>query len=228
MRNFRLLELFMYLQNSNFIDETTFLCQIYNDKATDEDKKVLVDWITENNIETLSGRGMRVFHNKHLKQLVALTKEEKDYLFKSKDTCSHIKELLYKDKRLENKNKVDYSYTTYKVEKFDDDYISGWLKPDGDVIGCSWGSHEECAADIIRENDLQIEKAMFKTEYDLQYDKDFLIFKKNYVLLDCPSNDGHLHITFFKRLTKEQKNMLYDYFLAKEDSKSVKWLDKIN
>jgi hypothetical protein len=82
----------------------------------------------------------------------------------------------------------------------------GWLSPDGTFYPVQWGDHSRWAVDYIKEH------------YGLKPHKyrggDFLVYEKNWVLINSPSNDiTKIEIIYniHKHLTKAQKEFLYDY-----------------
>jgi hypothetical protein len=84
----------------------------------------------------------------------------------------------------------------------------GWLKPNGDYFGVSWGKHEVWAFEYIREH--------FKNNMLAGISEssgDFLM-KKGWVLLHSPAQTVPV-ITHTKALTKRQKEFLSGYFMQK-------------
>lgn len=102
----------------------------------------------------------------------------------------------------------------------DEDDITGefgWLSPTGDFRKSPFGYHEESAEWIVEDNH-------FGSEYDDWYEgrldkglaclyKDFLVEVKGYVLIHNPSNSGGYVVSHNKKLTKAQREFLYDYFI---------------
>lgn len=116
---------------------------------------------------------------------------------------------------LPNQNKKDQSLSNNDQDDTAGEF--GWLSPIGDFRKSPFGCHEECAEWIVEDNH-------FGKEYDEWYDdkldkgldclhKDFLIEVKGYVLIHNPSNSGGYVVSHGNRLTKAQKDFLYDYFI---------------
>ena len=99
--------------------------------------------------------------------------------------------------------------------------MMGWLSPTGDFRKSPFGCHEESAEWIVEDNH-------FGSEYDEWYQgkldnglaclhKDFLIEVKGYALIHDPSNSGGYVVSHSKKLTKLQREFLYDYFIKIND-----------
>lgn len=109
----------------------------------------------------------------------------------------------------------------------------GWLSPAGDFRKSPFGHHEESAEFIIEDNH-------FGFEYDKWLDsmldkniaclhKDFLVEVKGYVLIHNPSTSGGYVVTYRKKLTKAQREFLYDYFIKIGDKwKAEQFLEESN
>lgn len=93
----------------------------------------------------------------------------------------------------------------------------GWLSPDGKLYKAKWGDHEEIATDIIRENHWYEE--WMNSDYASH--RDFLNKSKNYVLINDPSMTEMI-ITTGGRLTKAQKEYLYDLYIRTGQKKKAK------
>lgn len=91
----------------------------------------------------------------------------------------------------------------------------GWLSPTGKFTESPWGEHEKSA-------ELIIEQSGFGEEYNewlevqsnntlgINY-RDFLVQVKGYALIHDPTNLGY-NVQHSKKLTKKQREFLYDYF----------------
>lgn len=94
----------------------------------------------------------------------------------------------------------------------------GWLAPDGKYTRARFGDHEKVALEILDEKDwyqdyLQEENMSATCDCGLYLANDYLVNKKGYVLLHNPYGYGNTLISAPKRLTKAQKEFLYDYFM---------------
>lgn len=94
-------------------------------------------------------------------------------------------------------------------EELNRDYIYdyGFISPTGDFSIEEWGKHENLAHRIIKEKNWENEWDIHETGVD------FLIYKKHYVLIHAP-NGVDIEVTYNgTRLTKKQREFLYDYFI---------------
>ena len=94
----------------------------------------------------------------------------------------------------------------------------GWLAPDGKYTRARFGDHEKVALEILDEKDwyqdyCQEENMSATCDCGLYLANDYLVNKKGYVLLHNPYGYGNTLISAPKRLTKAQKEFLYDYFM---------------
>lgn len=91
----------------------------------------------------------------------------------------------------------------------------GWLSPTAKFMKSPWGTHEETAEKIVNDNE-------WGEEYNKWLDdrpnntlginfRDFLTDIKGYVLIHSPSNIGY-YVNYSKKLTKKQREFLYNYF----------------
>lgn len=90
----------------------------------------------------------------------------------------------------------------------------GFLTPKGEFLVGPWGSHTELAYQIIDNNDWYEEFRNWDKSHD-RTSSDFLVYVKHYVLLHNPSAIGRVQVTRNTeyRLTKAQKEFLYDYLM---------------
>lgn len=113
------------------------------------------------------------------------------------------------------------SYIKARMSSRDDDY--GWLSPTGDFYPGEWGTHEEWAINYLDEN------YPFNKHADLYWldtndgtkrhicGGDVLIYKLGWCLIDNPyQGEGNPRYNTVKGLTKDQKEFLYDYFIARD------------
>ena len=209
--NQKLLQLFRTLSNQNFVDTFTFHDVIYNKEATQEDKDAFIAWTNDHGLKMIQGRGMYVFAT-----------EEKSMI-----TKEDLSEMMYYDENEEEilipiKKIMHEELEMLYSSKFDSNYPSGWLLPNGELLECDWGDHEKFAGEYIRENNLLDEQREFEKEYSTYYCKDYVIMRKHWVLLDCPSGNCQLHVTFRKhKITKIQREYLLNYFLTFKDTENM-------
>ena len=227
--NFKLKEFFVYCTSGNSIDEYTFNKMYRTPEVSEEDKGAFLDWIDKNDVKILTGRGMIVFESpeKKLKEFVddLSDTEIKDVL----DNSHNIDVKKGARRILDERQKVKRDFHTNTIySAFNSEHLSGWLSPQGEFFECNWGEHENWAGDIVIKNEiLRKERKNFRIEGGSDYYKDFLIQRKNYCLLDNPSNDGHLSISFKTgRLSKAQKEWFTDYFISRNDNETLEELLK--
>lgn len=92
----------------------------------------------------------------------------------------------------------------------------GWLSPTGDFIESDWGTHLQCAGNIIEQKGWEDEFDKWsKGNKAMCPENDFLCQVKGYVLIHNPGMDGGYIVTNVKPFTKKQREFLYDYFRAR-------------
>lgn len=130
---------------------------------------------------------------------------------------SSILESFLEQAHRENDENIDTS----------EDY--GWLEPDGTYHPVEWGLHAEWAEEYLQENyprrdnpDLHIEKdedGKIKRIYNAG---DVLVFKLGWVLIDSPSQGlGYHTYNHEKKMTKAQKEFLFDYYTERNRSREA-------
>lgn len=136
-------------------------------------------------------------------------KSENQYDGMSDMLSSYLKQRKYEQKMLENDEEPENDY--------------GWLEPDGTWHPVEWGFHSDWANNWLNEN------MPFKDNPEIYWhiDKngnrrhitggDVLVLSLNWVLLDNPYH-GIAHITRNqnKKMTKAQKEFLYDYYIQRD------------
>lgn len=132
------------------------------------------------------------------------------------DVCNR---LIYNIKKgISPRSKVTIQESIEKKKNECKDYGKfGWLSPSGRFRPSPFGYHEESAEYIIEENGFGLD---YDTWYEVKLDngltclhKDFLIEVKSYVLIHDPSNSGGYVVSHGGRLTKAQREFLYNYFI---------------
>lgn len=197
-----------HLMHSNMVDLISWK-DMFRD-VTEETKKDFVDWCTKYNIypskNVYGGWTWYCFHDKDTDKLL----QKEDFI-----RLGIIPEEKESEKsRMENPNPevpddVD-------VEEQEPDLEYGWLAPSGNFTPGPFGSHEELAYEIIKENGWEDEFWDWGVPPGrIHTAGDFLVQVKNYVLLDCPCGIGDTNVTrdINKKLTKAQKEFLYDYLI---------------
>lgn len=191
----------------SILDEITFYHQIYHNPS-EEDKKEFADFCDQHNIypsTSMHGNWSWVnFHDKSTDEILCPQVLRDRGIAIVEDT----------DK---NCDKVEET-----VDDTEDAVIElGWLSPAGEFVACGWGNHEEAAYDIVTRYKLDNEYQQFRTELPtevLALYRDFLVSKKNWVLLDNPEGFGRISsVGNMHRLTKRQKEFLYDYYIKAGD-----------
>lgn len=234
MMNKKLEQFFLAVKGKNFIDTVSFSQIYHSSDVTQEDKDAFLAWIHDNDLEIIDGRdrGCFVFKKKgadgwldhgELDKLIPdISKERLKQIADKKETatCARKTARIILDREENPKKSYLIDHIFSKI--FSSKHPSGWLHPNGQMEECNWGEHEEWAGQYIQENELVDEQEKFEDVSGLYYNKDFLIFEKRFVLLDCPSGDGTLSVSYKKgSLTKAQKEYLIEHFLSIGDKKSL-------
>lgn len=122
----------------------------------------------------------------------------------------------YKAESIDKNNTKEVETIKSKIEE----QPFGWLSPTGEFIESDWGTHEESAIDICKNNkweDEYYEWHMKNNVNERTFCRDFLHYVKGYALIHNPSMIGGYIVTYTKDLTKKQKDFLYSYFLDMGD-----------
>ena len=94
----------------------------------------------------------------------------------------------------------------------------GWLSPRGKFIEGDMGDHEKVAREIISNNpSFKEEFQLYRKEHIVPLARDFLAEVKGYCLIHNPTGSGGYLVSHVKRLTKSQKEFLYEYFISMGD-----------
>lgn len=97
----------------------------------------------------------------------------------------------------------------------------GFVTPDGKFIQSDWGTHEKSATEIIDENGWYPDYLSKRKENpnSVYYSVDYLVKEKGYVLLHNPMGGafGRAIIQAGNRITKRQREFLYDYYMEAGD-----------
>lgn len=99
-------------------------------------------------------------------------------------------------------------------EEIEDASEYGWLSPTGEFFPGEWGTHEEIATNIISDKGWADEFWNYPNEPLGTTSGDYLCHVKGWVLVHCPARFGHVQVQQGKRLTKKQREFLYNYFNA--------------
>ena len=94
----------------------------------------------------------------------------------------------------------------------------GWLSPEGDYTEAPLGGHEGRAYAICKERGWLEDRRKWrdKGENSGLY-RDFLTSIKGYCLIHNPTGTGGYIVTYSKKLTKRQREFLYEFFMDKGD-----------
>lgn len=111
-------------------------------------------------------------------------------------------------------NFESFEYETYKI-------VSGWLDTSGNLYKCSWGKHTSEAYDLIRELDYEEEYEEDERASCMENARDWLVRKKNWVLLDNPSYDKKTQVIVYNPLKKHTKAQLDTLFELFKDSVGI-------
>ena len=80
------------------------------------------------------------------------------------------------------------------------------------------GDHEKVAREIISNNpSFKEEFQLYRKEHIVPLARDFLAEVKGYCLIHNPTGSGGYLVSHVKRLTKSQKEFLYEYFISMGD-----------
>lgn len=94
--------------------------------------------------------------------------------------------------------------------------ILGWIPPDGSFITVDYGSHNAWAREYItnrlNKTEDEIIRSLRRDRYSSNIWGDYLVYIMGWVLVDAPAYDVVVVRDESKRLTKRQKETLYDYF----------------
>ena len=225
----KLKEFFVTTYNSNFIDEMSFSKIYRSEDVTEEDRQAFIDWMDENKFTPVTGRDMIAFQDENgktvdLKKFAEnmLTSEIETVLELStnSDVRKDCRRLLEKRKVREKK---EY-YTDIVTTKFCTEPKLGWLFPTGEFFETSWGEHEEWAGEYILRHGLDRDQAIFEEEGGEKYSKYYLIHRRNFILLDNPSMDGHVNIVLQRSrfMTNAQEKFLTDFLIEIDDAEAMK------
>lgn len=137
----------------------------------------------------------------------AMTKKDFENLEFDEDAfetaCDKIRE-MYANKSSQN----NIPANTKRIEY-------GWLSPSGEFLPSPFGSHEESADEIIRNNNWTEDYWSQNLQDELKLRRDYLIKNRGYVLLhnpSCPGAKPYVTMDAIFRLTKAQREFLYGYF----------------
>ena len=101
-----------------------------------------------------------------------------------------------------------FEYDTYNI-------VSGWLDTKGVLHKCGWGQHTELAYDLIREYNYEDEYDMDEQATSTENCREWLIRKKNWILLDNPTHNKKTQVIIYnplKKKTKDQLKRMLDLF----------------
>ena len=158
------------------------------------------------NLSFVNARGMIVFARdgktglKHGEIVSEPINEEEFHffvnLFSNNQEKEYFNNMFAKANPLkrENEDKEERDYNSFD---------QGWLSPNGKFFPANWGDHGAEAQKIVHR--------FYKNERDTIDDSgDFLIEKKNWVLIDDPGITGTPQIHTGFRVTKAQREFLYN------------------
>ena len=126
----------------------------------------------------------------------------------------------FNDNEEENRIQKESDEEFVQEELVEETLSYGWLAPNGDFVESGWGTHEESAIAIIKEKNWKKEYDDTRmTSDDLILARDFLVFNKGYALIHNPIGIGFTKVQEPKRLTKKQREFLFDYFTKEGNSR---------
>lgn len=193
-----------HLEHSNMVDIITWN-QIFHD-VTEDVKKRFVEFCEQYSIipaRSVYGQWEWItFRDKETEKLL----EGSDF----------IRLGIIKDKSNDDTSDTSENPIVEEESGLDEQEVLkyGFLAPSGDFIEGPWGTHEELAFEIIKDKGWEDEYFSWQVE-TIRHASDFLVQVKGYVLLHCPCGFGRTDITRSqeKRLTKAQREFLYDYLI---------------
>lgn len=107
-----------------------------------------------------------------------------------------------------------------KLEKEEEDCLYGWLEPNGTWHPVKWGHHSQWAQEWLDEHKPFKDNASLYWYEDKEgcrhhiYDIDVLIQSLNWILLENPHHGlAQIKRNESKKMTRKQKEFLYDYFI---------------
>lgn len=224
----KLKEFFIATSNSNFIDQYSFSRIYHSEDVTEEDKQEFIAWMEEKDYTPLTGRDIIAWQDKDgktvdLKKFAnEMTSADIEAVLElSKDSLvrKQCRALLEQRKVREKK---EY-YTDIITTKYCTETKTGWLSPTGEFIELPWGEHEEWAGEYILKHGLDKDQAIFKEEGGEDYSKYYLIHRRNFILLDNPSMDGHVNIVLQRSrfMTNAQEKFLVEFLLGIDDNEAM-------
>ena len=221
--NYKLVQFLILVNGSNFIDYAHWN-RLYVSVPNEEDKQAFLHWAKD--VEISYGREMLAFSYKDKKgnpvndsvnrlstDLIKKVREDENVLDDIRKSAQRIL-----DERA--KIKVDFKLNQINC-KVSSEKLSGWLSPNGEFFSTPWGEHESFAGDYVFKHKLGKEKQEYEINGGGKEYKDFLIQVKRFVLLDNPSCDRKINVSY-KTLSKAQKRFLEDFFIRIGDNEALK------
>ena len=105
----------------------------------------------------------------------------------------------------------------------DENIPMGFLSPEGKFYPVIWGKHEKFAGEYVLEHNLREECEAWEEEsFGNILNRDFLVLKKGWMLLDCPTDDYTSFAMFdTDKVTVKQVMYLVDYYVKINDFESL-------
>ncbi len=185
------------LEHSNFIQMNGFGPQ---HGVTSDDLRAFNDYFELEPKRTVWGDWDILLFSKDGKQL-----DVDDYTEMKKQVDNLVDILQEQKVKQTPKKEVKLKYEDY-----------GWLSPNGEFYPSEWGTHQRKATEILDEKDWAYEAWKMQESEEGLTDADYLSKYKNFVLIHSPSQ-GIPYPTILKekRLTKKQKEFLYDFYMER-------------
>lgn len=189
-----------WFQNGNAMPYMEWYRIYPKGEVSQKDQDVFMKWLDDNNIG--------ISPQPRIESIMLANKTTLEFL-----STSDIKKIVPDWYKAEKEPKKEINVNTLTCNRFDKNFgdMIGWLDTKGNFHETDWGEHESFAGEYVRADvNIKARYMIFKKETVSNYSRDFLVSELNWVLLDCPANNGYLSIAYNK-LTKAQKIFLEKY-----------------
>lgn len=140
----------------------------------------------------------------------------KDDNFDPKKAYSHM-EYISKIKDLENIVNSAFRVNKPDIEETEHSYPYGWLSPSGTFYPVEWLHHDDFAELMIAKKGWSEDFWKWHKDMPTKIHRDYLIMKRGWVLLHNPQQCQPFATCEEYKLTKAQREFLFDYFYKLKD-----------
>lgn len=106
---------------------------------------------------------------------------------------------------------IEAYYNRLKSPSEGEFYEYGYINPNGEFIAVKWAQHSEWAEKYLKSKYTIAERIKLRKRGDI-FGSDFLVYTEGWVLLHSP-RQGVAKAEYDGRLTKAQRETLYDYYI---------------